>query len=292
MFCELYRVMVFIHHYPFFLPLFQKSEMSPESNYLEVNKALWNARTKLHIGSAFYDMDGFLTGASSLKDIELALLGDLKGKSLLHLQCHFGQDSLSLARMGAKVTGVDLSDEAIATAQELAADTALDADFICSDIYDLPRHLDKQFDVVFTSYGTIGWLPDLTKWAAIVSRYLKPDGQFIFAEFHPAVWMFDNDFAYVQYSYFNREAIVEMEEGTYTDKSAPIKMKSIGWNHSIDEVLQNLIDAGLNIRRFAEFDYSPYNCLSKMVEVAPGKWQIQGMEGKLPLVYALQAVKA
>ena len=266
--------------------------MSAESNYLEVNRALWNERTKHHISSAFYDMDGFLSGDSSLKEIELALLGDLAGKSVLHLQCHFGQDSLSLARMGAQVTGVDLSDEAIATAQKLAADTGLHAEFICSDVYDLPSHLEKQFDVVFTSYGTIGWLPDLTKWAAIVGRYLKPGGQFIFAEFHPAVWMFDNDFTYVQYSYFNKEAIVEIEEGTYTDKSAPIKMESVGWNHSIDEVLQNLIDAGLNIRRFTEYDYSPYNCLSKMVEVTSGKWQIQGMEGKLPLVYALKAVKS
>jgi 2-polyprenyl-3-methyl-5-hydroxy-6-metoxy-1,4-benzoquinol methylase len=265
--------------------------MAPVENYIEVNKELWNERTKHHLNSAFYDMEGFKAGNTSLKDIELGLLGDIAGKSVLHLQCHFGQDTLSLSRMGAKATGVDLSDEAIATAQQLASEMNLDASFICCNIYDLPSHLDERFDIVFTTYGTIGWLPDLKPWASLIDRYLKPGGQFIFAEFHPAVWMFDNDFTYVQYSYFNREAIIEIEQGTYGDKDAPIQLESVGWNHSIDEVLQNLIDAGLQIRTFKEYDYSPYNCLNKMVEIVPGKWQIEGMEGKLPLVYALKAIK-
>jgi 2-polyprenyl-3-methyl-5-hydroxy-6-metoxy-1,4-benzoquinol methylase len=114
------------------------------------------------------------------KSIELELLGNVKGLSILHLQCHFGQDSLSLARMGAHVTGIDLSDKAIKTAQELNAELHLNAEFICSDIYDLPQHLNKQFDIVFTSYGTIGWLPDLNKWAQIIHHFLKPEGKFIF----------------------------------------------------------------------------------------------------------------
>ena len=265
--------------------------MAPFENYIEVNRKLWNERTKHHLNSAFYDMDGFVAGNSSLKEIELELLGDISGKSVLHLQCHFGQDTLSLCRMGTKATGVDLSDEAITTAQKLANDMGLDATFICCNVYDLPRHLNETFDIVFTTYGTIGWLPDLKPWASLINQYLNPRGQFIFAEFHPAVWMFDNDFSYVQYSYFNREPIIELEQGTYGDKQAPIRLESVGWNHSIDEVLQNLIDAGLNIRTFREYDYSPYNCLEKMLEIAPGKWQIKGMAGKLPLVYSLKATK-
>src|SRR5690606_6870502 len=135
--------------------------MSTTENYIDINKALWNEKTKHHVESEFYDMQGFEKGETSLKEIELELLGDIRGKKILHLQCHFGQDSLSLARMGANVTGVDLSDSAIAKAQELAGKLEVDAQFICSDIYDLPNNLDEQFEIVFTSYGVIGWLPDM-----------------------------------------------------------------------------------------------------------------------------------
>lgn len=166
--------------------------MTANTNYIEKNRQSWNQRTELHVTSAFYDVPGFINGASSLKDIELQLLGDVTGKTILHLQCHFGQDTLSLARLGATVTGIDLSDKAIEAARELAQKVQQDATFICCDLYDLPNYLDEQFDIVFTTYGTIGWLPDLDKWAKIVSRYLKPGGQFVFVEFHPVAWMFDD----------------------------------------------------------------------------------------------------
>lgn len=257
------------------------------NSYIEVNKELWNNKTIHHVNSAFYDNESFLKGRSSLNDVELGLLGDVSGKSLLHLQCHFGQDSLSLARMGAKVTGVDLSDTAIIKATEMNSTLGLDAKFICSDIYKLGDVLNEQFDIVYTSYGTIGWLPDMTAWAAIVSRFLKPGGRFVFVEFHPAVWMFDNDFTYVQYSYFNREVIEEVESGTYADVNANINLRSITWNHDIGEVLQALLNSGLQLKAFAEYDYSPYNCFSKAVEVQPGVFQIKGMEGKLPHMYSL-----
>jgi SAM-dependent methyltransferase len=260
-------------------------------NYIEVNKALWNKKTAYHIDSDFYALNDFIAGKSSLNDIELALLGDINGKSLLHLQCHFGMDTLSLARMGAKATGVDFSDVAIAKARELNAQLGLNANFVCTDIYDLPSKLDEQYDIVFTSYGTIGWLPDMQRWAQVVARYLKPGGQFIIVDFHPVVWMFSNDFSGIQYSYFNKEAIVETLEGTYADRNAPIAAEEIGWNHNFAEVMQNLIEAGLTIASFSEVDYSPYNCFSNMVEVSPGKFQIAGFEGKLPMVYALKAIK-
>lgn len=265
--------------------------MQQENNYIDINRALWNERTVHHLKSDFYDMEGFLPGKSSLKEIELSLLGDIKGKTLLHLQCHFGQDTLSLARMGAKVTGVDLSDKAIDTANELAAQLQQDARFIRSDIYELPNLHHEQYDIVFTSYGTIGWLPDIKRWAGVVSTFLKPGGQFVFAEFHPAVWMFDNDFTHVQYSYFNSEAIVENEEGTYADKSAPIALTSVGWNHGLAEVVQALINEGLTIEVLNEYDYSPWHFTGKTVKAGEDKYYIQGMEGKLPLVYALRAVK-
>jgi 2-polyprenyl-3-methyl-5-hydroxy-6-metoxy-1,4-benzoquinol methylase len=265
--------------------------MDHSLNYLEVNKALWNERTKHHLSSAFYDMDGFMKGATSLKEIELGLLGNISGKKILHLQCHFGQDSLSLVCLGARVTGIDLSDAAIETAQSVAAQAGLDAKFICCDIYDLRQYLDEKFDMIFTTYGTIGWLPDLDKWAAVISDYLIPGGELVFAEFHPVVWMFDNDMSYIQYSYFNREAIIEEEQGTYADTAAPISLKSVGWNHSLDEVIMALLNQGLKLTAFHEYDFSPYNVLSNMVETTPGRFQLAGREGKLPLVYSLKVVK-
>jgi SAM-dependent methyltransferase len=265
--------------------------MKDDLNYLEKNRESWNKRTDYHIDSEFYDVKGFLEGNSSLKSIELNLLGDIKNKCVLHLQCHFGQDTLSLARMGAEVTGIDLSDNAIKNANLLAEKAKLKAEFICCDLYSLPEHLDKQFDLVFTSYGTIGWLPDLDKWAKIVSKYLKPGGKFVFVEFHPVVWMYDNNFEKVGYNYFNVEPIVETESGTYADKTAPINKESVGWNHPTSEVLNSLIKNGLTLHSFDEFDYSPYNCFNNTEEFEPGKFRIKHLGNKIPMTFALVAEK-
>ena len=265
--------------------------MNPEKEYQKVNKELWNKKVDFHMKSDFYDVKGFLKGKSSLNEIELKLLGNISGKSILHLQCHFGQDTISLARMGAKVTGVDLSDTAIDQAKILAEKSNIDAEFICCDIYDLPYHLDKEFDIVFTSYGTIGWLPDLNKWAEIISKFLKNDGKFIFAEFHPVVWMFDYDFENIQYRYFTSDAIIETETGTYTDRNAPIKSKSITWNHGIGEVVNSLITNGLVINSLNEYDYSPYNCFNKTVEISENKFRIKHLKNKIPMIYSIVASK-
>ena len=265
--------------------------MDSEKNYIEINRQSWNNRTDTHIKSEFYDLDSFLKGKSSLKEIELNLLGNLQGKTILHLQCHFGQDTISLSRLGAEVTGVDLSDKAIEKAKQIAKETNSNANFICCDIYDLPNNLEKQFDIVFTSYGTIGWLPDLNKWAKIVSQFLKPGGQFIFVEFHPVVWMFDDNFEKIGYNYFNSGAIVETQNGTYADKTAEITQSYVMWNHGLSEVISSLIKNGLEINSFEEFDYSPHNCFNKTIEFEPGKYRIEHLDNKIPMVYSLGAIK-
>jgi SAM-dependent methyltransferase len=265
--------------------------MPPPHDYLEMNRHSWNARTDVHVKSEFYDVEGFLAGKNPLNSIELELLGDISGKSLLHLQCHFGQDTIALGRMGATVTGIDLSDKAIDAARLLAEKAAIPATFICCDLYSLPQHLDQQFDIVFTSYGTIGWLPDMDRWAAIVARYLKPGGKFVFAEFHPVVWMFDDDFNTVGYNYFNSGALVENETGSYADRHADIKQQYICWNHGLGEVLGSLLKNGLQLQSFEEFDYSPYNIFRHSMEPEPGKFRVKHMENKIPIVYALTAVK-
>lgn len=260
-------------------------------NYLDINKNSWNARVEPHLESDFYFVDEFLKGRNSLNSIELDLLGDIKGKSVLHLQCHFGQDSISLSRMGAKVTGIDLSDKAVDTARDLAKKCGTDTEFICTDVYNLPNVLNEKFDIVFTSYGTIGWLPDLKQWANVVSHFLKQEGEFVMAEFHPLVWMYDDDFEGVTYNYFNEKPIVETSEGTYADTSADIVQDYVSWNHPLSDVLQSLIDEKLTLENFSEFDWSPYACFKHLEEFEKGKWRITKFGNKIPMVYSIKAKK-
>jgi SAM-dependent methyltransferase len=261
------------------------------SDYININKSTWNDKVDVHIESDFYDMEGFLNGKLTLNAIELELLGNVKGKKVLHLQCHFGQDTMTFSRIGAIATGIDFSEKAIEKAREFNQNLGLDANFICCDIYDLPNHLNEKFDIVFTSYGTIGWLPDLNKWAKVVSHFLKPDGKFVMADFHPVVWMFDNDFREVFYNHFNTEEIIEDESGTYADREAEIANQTITWNHPTSELLNALITNGLELNSFNEFDYSPYNCFNETEEFEPNKFRIKHLENKIPMVYSLSATK-
>jgi len=263
--------------------------MNTEDNYLHINRQSWNNVVDIHWKSEFYNLEDFIKGETSLNSIELGLLGDLTGKTVLHLQCHFGQDTISLSRLGVEVTGVDFSDKAIEKAKELAKGT--NATFICCDIYSLSDYLDKQFDIVFTSYGTIGWLPDLDKWAKVISRFLKPNGKFVIVEFHPVVWMFDNDFEQIAYRYFNSEPIIESLNGTYAERTNEITRTTITWNHGLGEVINSLIKNGLQINSFEEYDYSPYNCFNKTIEFEPKKYRIAHLEDKIPMVFSITATK-
>lgn len=246
----------------------------------------------VHRDSEFYNLAGFKAGETVLTSIELNEVGDVNGKTLLHLQCHFGMDSLDWARRGALVTGIDLSDTAITEARKLNEELGLHAQFVCCNVLDTAAHVPGEFDIVFTSYGVIGWLPELETWAKMIAGKLKPGGLFYMAEFHPVVWMFDDDFTHIQYSYANAEVIVTENQGTYTDRNAVIHGKEYSWNHSISEVLNALTGAGLRLELFNEYMYSPYPCFRNSVETEKGKWHIKGLEGKLPMVYSLRAIKA
>lgn len=261
------------------------------TNYIAVNKLTWNNKVPIHLDSDFYDMKSFLDGKNSVPEIDLNLLGNIEGKSILHLQCHFGQDSLSLARLGAKVTGIDLSDQAIAKAKELNKQLKLDATFICCDVYETLNHITEKFDIVYTSYGTIGWLPDLEQWAKIISGALKPDGKFVFVEFHPVLWMFDDDFKAIKYHYHNEKPIIEEYSGTYANKEAAIITNYIGWNHSLSEVFQSLLNNGLQMEHFEEYDYSNYNCMNELIEFESGKFRIKHLDNKIPMMYSLVSKK-
>lgn len=265
--------------------------MHAREDYLEINRKTWDAKTPLHVASDFYDVERFIAGKTSLNKIELNLLGDVRGKKILHLQCHFGQDSIALSRMGAEVTGVDFSETAINEAKKLAKKCGTDTAFICSDVYALNDVLRDTFDIVFTSYGTIGWLPDLQPWAKIISSFLKQNGRFVFAEFHPFVWLFDDSFNNIIYSYFNTEPILETETGSYANRKSEATFKSITWNHPLSDVFKALMTNNLSLEKFQEFDYSPYPCFNNVVEEESGVFRIANFNSKIPLVYALVAIK-
>jgi ubiquinone/menaquinone biosynthesis C-methylase UbiE len=265
---------------------------SKYQKYFDANKKLWNNKTAFHINSEFYDMKGFRKKGISLMPTELNELGGVEGKSILHLQCHFGQDSISLSKLGAEVTAVDFSEDAINYAVNLAAELKTETKFICANVYDLPDILHKKFDIVFTSYGTIGWLPDLKKWAVVISKFLKRGGLFYIVEFHPHIMMYDEEFEYIKYSYFfDKHPIIEEYNGTYADRDAPIKNVSYGWNHPISEVLNSLLDQNFTLRQFNEFNFSHYNCFPNMKKIGDNKFVFKNFEDKIPYMYSLKAIK-
>ncbi len=265
--------------------------MSKNDIYFKTNKATWNDKVKIHAKSEMYDLEAFKNAKSSLMPYELNALGNVKGKSLLHLQCHFGQDTLSWSRLGAKCVGVDLSDEGIKLAQELNEDLKLDAEFVCCNVLDTSEFIKDTFDIVFTSYGVIGWLPDLKPWAKMIAERLKKGGTFYMVEFHPIVWMFDylDDKPIMKYGYMQDDVIYEEYEGTYANQDSKMISKEYGWNHGLGEIISSLTEAGLHIDFLKEHDESPYNVLPELVET---KSRMFVTRDKLyPLIFELKATK-
>lgn len=255
-------------------------------DYFKTNKNSWNKRVETHINSKFYDVTGFLSGNTSLNEIELSALPDVNGLSLLHLQCHFGLDSLSLARLGADVTGVDISDEAIKKANELKAKAQLKAEFVTSDVYAFGETNQQQFDVVYTSYGAICWLPDLDRWAQVIRSCLKPGGTFYMAEFHPIIDLMAG------YEYFHQQDPDISFEDTYTENCDGSQHEFAVWSHPMGDVLTALVNAGLAIQVVKEFDYSPYNCFTGMQEKQTGRFYLEHKGHHVPMVYSIKAKKA
>jgi SAM-dependent methyltransferase len=234
----------------------------------------------VHLASGFYDLEGWRRGATSLKPIELEEVGEVQGLDLLHLQCHFGQDTLSWARRGARVTGLDFSDEAIAAARGLAAEAALPARFVCADVYSAAAAVGAQFDIVFTSYGVLGWLPDLVPWAREVAACLRPGGRLHLVEFHPFRWVFDDELERVIYPWDSHGASIRTEETrTYADADTELHLVEVGWNHGIGTVVSALLGAGLVLDALREHDWSPYAIFAGCQEVAPGRYRTPRLPG-------------
>lgn len=264
-------------------------------DYLNTNRAMWDDWARLHVRSAFYDVAGFKAGRTALKSVELEELGEVAGRSLLHLQCHFGLDTLSWARLGARVTGIDFSGEAIRLARELAAELSIPATFICSDLYRLPEALEGQFDIVFTSYGVLPWLPDLRRWGEVVAHFLRPGGTFYIVEFHPISMIFESDQEThdwpVAYPYFSAEPFVEEVVGSYAEPEADVRHTPYEWAHTLGDTVSALAAAGLRIDFLHEFPYSTYGIWSQVEQREDGLWWPRQHAGSVPLLFSIRATR-
>ena len=269
--------------------------MNAVEKYYDVNRKRWDELVAIHAASQEYDLEGFIAGKNSLHSVELEALGDVSGKSLLHLQCHFGLDTLSWARLGAKVTGVDFSETGIELAREIAKKIGVDAEFVCSNVYDLPEHLDAEYDIVFTSYGALCWLHDMEAWAGVVSHFLRPGGTFFIAEFHPFMWVFDDEWPSelrVKYRYWQGEEPDYYEaDGSYADPEAKVVNRgSYEWAHPMSEVVNALIGAGLTLQELGEYPFSVDG--TQMAFMEPGEDGYSRLPGyDLPLMYSIKATK-
>ncbi len=263
-----------------------------EQQYFPSNKTLWDGWTELHLNSKMYDVDGFRKGKSSLNFIELEELGDVNGKSMLHLQCHFGLDSISWAKQGAQVTAVDFSEKAIAAARKLNEELRQDVEFICANVYDLENRITRQFDIVFTSYGVISWLPDINRWAEIISHFLKDGGIFYIVEFHPVAWIFDDDLN-IKYPYFHYDKpMSEIARGSYADPEADFSQECFEWNHTISDVVNALLQQNLKIEFLHEFPFSVYNCFENMIQDEEGRWRFNLPKDSIPMMFSIKAKKS
>lgn len=260
---------------------------------LETNRANWNERTPVHAASDFYDVAAFKAGRNTLQAIEREEVGPVAGKSLLHLQCHFGLDTMSWSRLGAQATGVDFSNTAIDLARALNDEIGTDARFICSNVYDLPDVLAEQFDLVFTSYGVLCWLPDLDRWAEVVYRHLKPGGTFYIVEFHPVLLTLEataGGETRPYYSYFREELYFTGNEPSYAGDDH-IASPNYEWQHSLGKIVTAVADAGLRIEFLHEFPYCSYQALPTMVQGEDGWWRFPVNNDSIPQMFSIRASK-
>ncbi len=254
------------------------------------NRALWDAWTRAHRDSAFYDVAGFLAGRDPLNRIETAELGDVAGKRFLHLQCHFGIDTLGWARRGARVTGVDFSPEAIATARLLTEKAGLEATFVESDVYALPEQRLGTFDIVHSSYGVLAWLPDLTRWAVIVATHLAPGGLFHLVENHHFALMLDDDGLSIRWPYLATGSPVRCESvASYAAPMHEGPLPEYNWPHGIGEVVTALVGAGLRIAWLREYPRTPYPFPGFLEKRPEGDYGWPGGREDIPRVFSIGA---
>jgi SAM-dependent methyltransferase len=271
-------------------------------DYLEVNKANWDERAPAHARSADYGFDRFIDDPGHLSDVvrfDLPLLGDVTGLRGVHLQCHIGTDTISLARLGARMTGLDFSRAALEQARRLAELANTPVEFVEADVYDAVDIVgEASYDLVFTGIGALCWLPSVQRWASTVTRLLRPGGRLFIREGHPVLWALglprDDGLVTLDFPYFEQEQGLEWHEpGTYVDSDVEFEHNSTReWNHGLGEVVTALIDQGMEITGLVEHDSVPWDALPGWMErLDTGEWRLRERPERLPHTYTLQAVK-
>ena len=272
-----------------------------EQDYRTLNRASWDERAPAHAGSPDYALQRFVDDPAYLSRVvsfDLPLLGDISGRRGVHLQCHIGTDTISLARLGATMTGLDFSAPAVEQARRLAERTGATATFVQADVYDAAQVLGRGgFDLVFTGIGALCWLPEVRRWAAVVADLLRPGGRLFIREGHPMLWAIDDaqaDRLVVDYPYFERpEPLVFDEGGTYVQTDVVFEHNvTHEWNHGLGEIVTGLLDAGLEVTGLTEHDSAPWEALpGQMERTETGEWRLADRPWRLPCTYTLQAAK-
>jgi SAM-dependent methyltransferase len=271
-------------------------------DYLEVNRLNWDERAPAHAASPDYGFDRFVADPGHLSDVvrfDLPLLGDVAGLTGIHLQCHIGTDTLSLARLGARMTGLDLSPVSLEQARRLTAEAGPAVDFVEADAYSAVQALDgRTFDLVYTGIGALCWLPDIDRWAGVVDALLEPGGRLFLREGHPMMWAVDDrrtDVLSLGYSYFETEEPWDEEEpGTYVDTDVEFQHnRAISWNHGLGEIVTALLTRGFEVTGLVEHRSVPWDALpGRMVRDGDlDEWRLSDHADRLPLTYTLQARK-
>ena len=271
-------------------------------DYAEINRANWDERAPAHAASPDYAVERFASDPAHLSEVvrfDLPLLGDVGGLRGVHLQCHIGTDTISLARLGASMTGLDFSNASLTQARRIAGLAGADVRFVQAEVYDALTVLEPaSFDLVYTGIGALGWLPDIARWAAVVAGLLRPGGRLFIREGHPMLWALEDSrpdgLLVVEYPYFEREEPMVFDEGgTYVETDAVFTHnRTHEWNHGLGEIMTALMTAGVDLTGFAEHDSVPWEALpGQMERIGGGEWRLADRPWRLPHTYTLQAVR-
>ncbi|MFE6777002.1 class I SAM-dependent methyltransferase [Streptomyces sp. NPDC057702] len=275
------------------------TQLPGPEDWREANRAMWDERVPIHLTSDFYDLDAFRAGRDSLSDFQAAEVGDVAGKTLLHLQCHIGLDTLSFARRGAsQVVGLDFSAPAVEAARDLATELGLGTDracFVTADVYDAVTAVpDSAYDIVYTGIGALCWLPDIVRWAETAAALVAPGGFLYLSEFHPIVDALDDATgSRVAYDYFSREPWIDETPGTYADTTALTSSnRRVEWQHPLGSVISALAAAGLRVEFLHEHDMTFFARFGALQPVAGTPYyRFPPGQPRVPLMYSLRASK-
>ncbi len=261
--------------------------------WFSANRELWDERVPIHLDSEFYGVEEFRAGRSTLLPFEVDEVGPVRGLELVHLQCHFGLDTLSWARHGARVTGLDFSAPAVEAARSIAVDCGLDARFVAANVYDALDVLDHRFDVVYVNLGALNWLPDVWQWAEIVAALLRPGGRLYLRESHPFADALADDSLEVGYDYFaDAEPLSWEDAGTYADAEAEtVHNRSFEWQHPISEVVSAVLAQGLHLDLLHEQPFTVFERWPFLERHDDGTYWMPEDRPVLPLMYTLRATK-